>query len=93
MKSIFVAKVYEKTEHTNNDGRNVGWEDTFDRCERMLQNFGDECRWSYAVIEESSPGMHGMTRNTWWFEYHEGWIPTPKYAWNDFMRCVNHTIG
>jgi len=95
MKTIFVAKVYEDLTHSlNNSGRNVGWCETFAECERMIQNFGDECRWNFAVIEESSPGMHGMTRGAWWFKYDTAWIEIPGNEYrNDFMRCVNHTIG
>lgn len=103
MKSIFVAKVYESNEtHLADRGRNVGWNETFEKTEEMLHNFGDECRWSFAVIEESAPGMHGTTLNQWWFvwqnideEEMSGWIPypEPKEKWTSFMRCVNHTIG
>lgn len=83
----------------NNHGRNVGWTETFEQCEQMLADFGDECRWFYAIIEESCPGMHGPTKNAWWYKYIDTsagslWVEIPPNEFrNDFMRCVNHTIG
>jgi hypothetical protein len=95
MNSIFVAKVYDSDQAgVLNSGRNVGWEKTFDECLEMLQNFGDECRWTLSVIEEVQPGMHGFISSAKWFSYYSslGWKPFDGVL-NDFMRCTNHTIG
>jgi hypothetical protein len=96
MKTIFVAKVYETNviSLSLNRGRNVGWCQTYSACLRMLNDFGDECRWSYAIIEEISPGMHGFIRSSHWFKRCEReWKKIPDDEWNSFMKCINHAIG
>lgn len=93
MKSIFLPKVYE-TLTILSPGRVIGWFPTYGKAEEGLCNFGDECRWSYAVIEEMAEGMHGPTITASWFKYEDGvWDEIPIDPNNHFMQCINHTIG
>lgn len=89
--TIFTAKVYTEMK-AGADSRVFGWWTTFDRAKEGLDNFGDECKWSYAVIEEFYEGMHPMTASAIWFKYGDnGWEPHSENS--NMTRCINHAIG
>ena len=92
---IVVVRVYEALEFSlSNRGRNIGFWIGLEAALEGLANFGTESRYSYAVLEEMSPGMHPPAHQTLWLKYddEEGeWKTIPREG--DFMLCVNHTIG
>lgn len=95
MKTIHLPKVYEVL-GSRSAGRVIGWFRSHDDALEGLHNFGCECRWSYAVIEEMGPGMHGQTVNATWFKFDDelnDWVSLDKDCTNSFMQCINHTIG
>lgn len=95
MKTIHLAKVYEDISIFSK-GRTFGWFRSHEDAVQGLHNFGDECRWSYAVLEEMGVGMHGQTIKATWFKYDDEtsvWNNIDKDFTNSFMMCVNHTIG
>lgn len=95
MKSIHVLKVYERLGFLSPE-RNVGWFRSHDEAVTGMHNFGSECRWSFAIIEEVGAGMHGQTINATWFRFDDvlnDWVSLELDPDSSFMNCINHTIG
>lgn len=95
--TIFVVQVLEELAMYS-EKRNIGWFESYDDAHKGLQNFGDERRWDYALIEELCSGVHGYAVSTHWFKYNNDeyeWetYETPCKNQSCFMACVNHTIG
>lgn len=90
-RTIFTTKVYVSLDHMS-DSRVIGWRSSLADAITDLNNFGDECRWLYAIIEEFYEGFHPQTKSVTWLSYADGWeqfTPTPT----SFVRCINHAIG
>jgi hypothetical protein len=100
MKTIFSAKVYESLRWADSlSGRLVAWAPSKDGALRAIEEFGSECRWSFAVIEEIAAGAHQISTDATWFKYNDDsgeWeeIDKSQYTENEsFLTCVNHCIG
>ena len=99
MNKIFVVSVFTDFSIIR-DSRNPIWSFKFDVAKQLLDNFGCECRWSYACIEELGEGMHPQSFSRVWYHYADskwnqieyGIEPGHKH-WNDMMDCVNIGIG
>ena len=99
MKSVYFVKVMENlTAHSKS--RVIGWFKFQETAIDALGHFGDECRWSYACIEEVGEGMHGFCGEILWFRYdrdNDEWRMIWEEDWKKedllFKNCINHTIG
>lgn len=94
MQTIFIPKVLEELT-VQSDSRSIGWFETPKEALEGLHNFGDECRWAFALIEEVCPGMHGSTHLHSWYKYgSEGWEEIEDEEVPEGLRlCINHTLG
>lgn len=95
MRTIFTCKVYVSLDFDSvNDSRVIGWWSRIEDALTGLGNFGDECKWSYAVIEEFREGFHPETKQATWMKYDDmisRWCPLLEH--NGFTNCINHAIG
>lgn len=54
--------------------RSVGWLPTIETALECVQkNYGStqECRYSYALIEETSAGIYSISDKQWWFKWRD----------------------
>ena len=99
MTTVYFAKVMESL-GIYSKSRIIGWFKFAETAIDALGNFGDECRWSYACIEEIGEGLHGPAGEILWFRFdrenHE-WRMMWDEDWSEedllLKNCINHTIG
>ena len=99
MTTVYFVKVME-TLSVHSKYRVMGWFKFAETAIDSLSHFGDECRWSYACIEEVEEGMHGPCGEILWFHYDRDsgeWRMMWEEDWKEedllFKQCINHTIG
>lgn len=100
IKTIHSVRVYESLKFKDHgNSRLIAWSETEDGARIALQQFGAECRWSYAVIEEIAAGAHEICSKQIWLEHQ-----SETNTWSDFdkgdyaeenslLHCFNHCIG
>ncbi len=96
-KTIITCKVYEMLD-LNSRERVIGWWTSLELALEGLVNFGDECRWNYAIFEEFDEGLHPQTIQKMWMKFdNETFVWKPYHSENSeenvFMSCINHAIG
>ena len=93
-RTIVTCIVYTELSHQA-DRRVIGWWNDFEQALEGLDNFGTECKWSYALLEEFYDGFHPYTKDKMWMKYdhEEDMWKVHKPEPTSFVRCINHAMG
>ena len=91
MKSIYLYTDIRVDDGKAWDQRTIAWHPEFDK--NLLHDYGDECRWNFAVIETFVPGIHQIGKVFAFYQNDDvlGWWEITKPEWAEGL--VNWGLG